>query len=353
MNGLVSFFVSLFSFLLVIGICVIIHEGGHYLAAIWRGVQVHEFSFGMGPGIITKRRPSGTLWSWRAFPIGGYVRLEGEEEEPRPGDVPDRARAITAKRPWERFVIISGGAVMNIILAWFLTVVLLCANGVTDLESPVIGRVMPGHAAAAMGAEPGDRVLSINGRGITEWSQIRETLQAIGTDEVSIVIRRGENEITLAGNVPYDADRKVRLWGVQPSSIKYPFYKAAFVGMGYCWRMSVDILKGLWQMLTRQIQADVAGPVGIAAMAGDAARQGVWTFVTFLAVINLNLGLLNLLPFPALDGGRLVFILTEIIFRRKFPEKWENRIHLIGFAMLLTLIALVTFHDLARVFFDK
>jgi regulator of sigma E protease len=134
--------------------------------------------------------------------------------------------------------------------------------------------------------------------------------------------------------------------------IKYPFYKALYVSLDYCWTMSVQILKGLWQMLTGAIKPDVAGPVGIATMAGDAARQGFWTFIMFLSVINLNLGLLNLLPLPALDGGRLAFLLGEMVSGRKFPEKWENRIHIIGFAMLIALIALVTWQDIARLLGD-
>ncbi|MDR1965872.1 MAG: RIP metalloprotease RseP [Synergistaceae bacterium] len=340
--------VSLLSFLLVIAVCVLIHEGGHYAAAVWRNVQVHEFAFGMGPGIITKRLAGGTLWSWRLFPIGGFVRLEGDENELRPGDIPDQARSFNVKRPWERFVIIAGGATMNILLAWLLTALLLSGNGINDIESPVVGNLMPGYPAASMGALPGDRVVSINGLPISAWPEIRKTLQTLETDDVSIVVRRGDSEMTLSGVVPASGDQGVRLWGVQPSRIRYPFYKALFVGMSYCWRMSVDILKGLWMMLTGEMAADVAGPVGIAVMAGDAARQGFWTFITFMAVINLNLGILNLFPLPALDGGRLVFLLGEMLSGRRFPERWENRIHLVGFVLLLVLIALVTWKDILR-----
>jgi regulator of sigma E protease len=337
------------SFLIVIGICVIIHEGGHYLSAVWRNVQVHEFAFGMGPVLFSRRR-NGTLWSIRAFPIGGFVRMEGEEDEPKPGDVPDLTRSFNIKKPWERLIIIAGGALCNIVLAWLLTSLLLGGYGVADMKSTVIGGVMEGHPAARMGALPGDRVVSINGVMISEWSGIRETLQTIDSDEVSIVVSRDGSEITLSGAIPIGAESGVRLWGVQPGRARYPFFKAVFTGMSYCWQMSVEILTGLWRMIAGKIAADVAGPVGIAAMAGDAARQGFWTFVTFLSVINLNLGLLNLLPLPALDGGRLVFLLGEMIFRRKFPEKWENRIHMVGFAMLLSLIALVTWKDIVRLF---
>ena len=340
--------VSLLSFLVVIAICVIIHEGGHFVAAVWRGVQVHDFSFGMGPAIVSKRSKSGVLWAWRLFPIGGYVRLEGEEEENREGDNPDPARSICAKKPWERFVVVAGGAAVNIVFAWLLTSFLLSANGVNDLDSPVVGRLLEDRPAAAMGALPGDRVLSINGNEISAWSEIRAVLRKVDTDEVSVTVKRGDAEIVLAGTVPIDNERGVRLWGVEPSRIKYPVHKALFVGMNYCWKMSVAILQGLWGMIAGTVEADVAGPVGIAAMAGDAAREGFWTFITFLAVINLNLGLLNLLPLPALDGGRLVFILGEMISGRKFPEAWERRIHFVGLIAFLALIALVTWKDIMR-----
>lgn len=339
--------VSLLAFLFVIGVCVIIHEGGHYLAAVWRKVQVHEFAFGMGPRLASKRRGD-TLWSFRLFPIGGFVRLEGMEDEPLPEDNPDPTRAFPIRKAWERFVIIAGGAFANIVLAWLLTTILLACYGVLDLDSPSVGRLMEGYPAQVMGAEIGDKVLSINGHEIREWSEIRTTLQKIDTDEVSVVVDRGGSELTLTGTIPYDTGQNARLWGVQPGRVKYPLTQAVFSGLSYCWKMSVDILKGLWQMLTGTIEADVAGPVGIAVMAGDAARQGFWTFISFLAVINLNLGLLNLLPIPALDGGRLVFLFGEMISGRKFPEKWENRIHIVGFAMLMALIVFVTWKDIAR-----
>ena len=327
---------------------MLIHEGGHYAAAVWRNIQVHEFAFGMGPGLLTKRSKIGTLWALRIFPVGGFVRLEGDENELRPGDIPDPSRSFNVRRPWERCVVIAGGAIMNILLAWLLTTLLLSVNGINDLRSPVVGNLMPGYPAEKMGALPGDKVLSINGQTITEWSDIRKTLQNLETDDASITIRRGDAELTLSGTIPFSEEQGVRLWGVQPSRMRYPIYKAAYEGMSYCWRLSVMTYQGLWQTITRQIPPDVSGPVGIAIMAGDYARQGFWALITFLAVINLSLGLLNLLPLPALDGGRLVFIIAEMIFGRKFPEKWENRIHLVGFVMLMALMAFVTWHDIMK-----
>lgn len=339
--------VSLLAFLLVIGICVIIHEGGHFFAAVWRRVQVHEFAFGMGPKLFSRRR-RGVIWSIRALPIGGFVRLEGEEEESRPEDTPDPARSFQKRRPWERFVIIAGGAAMNIALAWLLMAFSLAAHGVLDMKTPKIGTLMENYPAAQMGAQAGDTVLSINGTPIQEWGDIRATLQKLSTDEADIVVNREGSQLTLSGKIPYDEARKARLWGVQPSRLVYPIGKALTSSLGFCWQMSVEIVRGLWQMLMGKIPADVAGPVGIAEYAGNAAREGFWTFIAFLAVINLNLGLLNLFPFPALDGGRLVFLFGEMVSGRKFPEKWESRIHLIGFALLMALIAFVTWNDIAR-----
>jgi regulator of sigma E protease len=339
--------VSLLAFLFVIGVCVVIHEGGHFLAAVWRNVQVHEFAFGMGPRVFSRKK-KGVLWSIRAFPIGGFVRLEGMEDEPLPEDEPDPTRAFPIRKAWERFVIIAGGAFANIVLAWFLTALLLTFYGVLDVESPVVGTLMEGYPASEMGALPGDRVISINGRTINEWSEIRSTLAEIDTDDVNIVLERGGAEVALSGKIPYNGETKARLWGVQPARVRYSPIKAAANAMAYCWRMSVEILSSLFLMVTGKLQAEVAGPVGIAVMAGNYAREGLWTFISFMAVINLNLGLMNLLPLPALDGGRLVFLFGEMIFRRKFPEAWENRIHIVGFAMLLALIAFVTWKDITR-----
>jgi regulator of sigma E protease len=274
--------------------------------------------------------------------------MEGDEDEPLPEDEPDPTRSFPIRKAWERFVIIAGGAFANIVLAWLLTTVLLAGYGVIDFKSPVVGRLMEGYPAAEMGALPGDKVVSINGTAINAWPEIRATLQDVDADEVSVVVERDGERLTLEGRIPFSEKQNARLWGVQPGRVRYSIAAALTGGMGYCWQMSVDILRGLWQMITGAVGADIAGPVGIAVMAGDAARQGFWTFITFLAVINLNLGLLNLLPLPALDGGRLVFVLGEMISGRKFPEKWENRIHIVGLVMLLALIAIVTFMDIAR-----
>ncbi|WP_278550188.1 RIP metalloprotease RseP [Cloacibacillus evryensis] len=344
--------ISIISFLIVIGICVMSHEGGHYWAARFRDVMIHEYSFGMGP-VIWSRRKGETQYSFRAFPIGGFVKLEGEdageEGEEKPAGY-DPKRSLANKKPWERILIIGAGASVNIALAWILTAAYLSGYGIYNMEVPKLGNIMENPPAYSAGLKSGDIIRSIDGRELKNWADIRKNIQDKDKrgDRFDITVERGGEEKHFAIDVPVNKEAGGRLLGVQPSHEKYPLFKALGTAFTYSWKMSVEILSGLWMALTGQIKADVTGPVGIATMAGDAFREGFWTFIAFLGVINLNLGLLNLLPFPALDGGRIIFILVELVTRRKVPERVETMIHYAGFIILLALIFLVTGKDIYR-----
>lgn len=345
--------ISIISFLIVISVCVISHEGGHYLAARWRNVMIHEFAFGMGKSIWSVKKGE-TLWSLRALPIGGFVKLEGEDGDDENGEKPvgfDPSRSLSAKKPWERFVIIAAGATVNLLLAWLLTAALLAGNGILDTETATIGAVIDGTPAKTMELKAGDVIYSINGVELKKWDDIKTNIQKDSAgDKFAVTVKRGDAFVNYYAEIPFNEEHGGRLLGVQPAMVKYPVHIALAKGLSYSWRMGLDIMRGLWMVLTRQIQADVTGPVGIAVMAGDAVKRGFWSFVAFLGVINLNLGLLNLLPFPALDGGRLIFILIELVTRRKVPEKWEGYVHYGGFIVLIALILLVTGQDIIRLF---
>ncbi len=346
--------ISIISFLIVIGICVISHEGGHFWAARLRDVMIHEFSFGMGP-LLWGRKKGETQYSLRAFPIGGFVKLEGEdaaggeEDEPKPeGYTPERS--LANKKAWERMFIIGAGASVNIALAWLLTAAYLAGYGVYNMEIPKIGAIMDDTPAYSSGLKAGDLIKSIDGKQLKDWGDIRSNIQnpAKSGDLYEITAQRGDETKTFSIKVPVNKESGGRLLGVQPSHEKYPLMQALGKSFNYSWKMSTEILRGLWLAATGQIKADVTGPVGIATMAGDAFKEGFWTFIAFLGVINLNLGLLNLLPFPALDGGRIIFILIEMATGRKVPEKIETMIHYAGFIILLALIFLVTGKDIYR-----
>lgn len=350
--------ISLISFLIVIGICVISHEGGHFLAARFRGVLVHEFSFGMGPE-LWHRKAGETQYSFRAFPIGGYVKLEGEDadDESEQSELHhcDPSRSLVNKKPWERILIMGAGAAVNIALAWLLTAFYLSGHGAYDMSAPQLGNIMDNTPAYTAGLKSGDVIKSIDGKPLGRWGDIQKTLRSeskVG-DKFDIVISRDGKEQKLSINIPYSEEAGGRLLGVQPPYKKYPIIQALGASFSYSWNMSITILRSLWLTVTGRMEADVTGPVGIAVMAGDAFTAGFWAFIGFLGIINLNLGLLNLLPFPALDGGRIVFVLIEMVTRRKVPEKVETVIHYGGFIVLIALIALVTGKDIFRLFFSN
>ncbi len=309
---------SLISFLIVIGICVIVHEYGHYVSARWFDVQVHEFAFGMGPKIF-QHKGRGTLWSLRAFPVGGFVRLAGMDEE-ADGETVEQGRGFYDKAPWKRFCILFNGALLNILLAMVLTAFYLAGYGVVDLDRAVVGELMVGYPAEAAGFAPGDRILSINGADVSTWRDMSEKIREEALKgPVTFVVRRQGEDRTLTVAIPRDGKQGIPLLGIRPAMRRYSPGEAVRSAFSHTVAMSAEMIRSIGRWISGIEKADVTGPLGIAAMAGQAARRGLWTFISFLALINLNLGLINLLPFPALDGGRLFFTLGEIILRRRLP----------------------------------
>ncbi|MDO9507919.1 MAG: M50 family metallopeptidase [Thermovirgaceae bacterium] len=341
--------ISTLSFLLVIAICVLSHESGHFLAARLFGVQVHEFAFGMGP-TITRFVRGTTIWSIRMIPIGGFVRLAGMGEE-QTGEEVLPGRSFPGKAPWKRLLILAGGSGSNIFLALIFTAFLLWGHGVLNLENTRIGEIMPGYPAESAGLLKGDAILEISGSAVANWSELSSTIRKRAEEgPVDLKIDRKGEIFFVSVSIPFNQEHNARLLGIRPSMVRYPFIRALFSSTGYIWNFSIEIVKGIFEWATGRGQVDVTGPVGIASMAGKAAKEGFWTFLAFLSMINLHLGILNLLPFPALDGGRILIIMGEIITGRRLPEKWEGVVHLVGFALLILLLIFVTWKDLVHVF---
>ncbi|MBQ9882242.1 MAG: site-2 protease family protein, partial [Synergistes sp.] len=259
---------SIVSFLIVIAICVISHEGGHFIAAKLRNVMVHEFSFGMGPEIVSTKKGE-TQYSLRAFPIGGFVKLEGEDVKDS-GEETHCApgRSLLNKKPWERAFIIAAGASVNILLAWLITAFYLAGCGVYNMDTPTIGKIMDNTPAFAAGLKSGDIIKSIDGNELKSWSDIRKNImnEKKKSDLYEIVIERGGSLEKYSLNIPVNTETGSRLLGVQPQLVKFPPLKALSRSFRYSWDMSVQILKGLYMTITGRIKADVTGPVGIASM---------------------------------------------------------------------------------------
>ncbi|HPD96843.1 MAG TPA: M50 family metallopeptidase [Synergistales bacterium] len=340
---------SLLAFVLVIAICVLSHEAGHFFIARRCGVKVHEFSFGMGPSLASFKRKD-TLWSLRAVPVGGFVRLAGMGEEQTDEVIPPGG-SFQEKSAWKRLAILAGGSASNIFLAVLITAILLWGHGVLDLSSTRIGEIMAGYPADKAGLVAGDRIEAVSGSIVSDWTELSSAIRERSVEGPVLILFERDGEIKeIFLEIPFDPINQTYLLGIRPSIKKYPLGRAFTGSIGYIWNFSLDIVRGILQWVTGRGQVDVTGPVGIASMAGQAAREGLWTFLAFLSMINLHLGILNLLPFPALDGGRILIIGGEIVTGRKLPEKWENLVHLAGFALLILLLLFVTWKDLIRLF---
>lgn len=341
--------ISILSFIVVIGICVISHEFGHYITAKACGVQVHEFSFGMGP-VLWKHKIERTLWSVRVFPIGGFVRLAGmEEEQPEENVIP--GKGFNDKKAWQRFLILFNGPFVNVFLAIILTAFFLSGHGVVNMTSTAVGSIMENLPAQAEGLQAGDLILSVNGESVSNWVEMARSIrEAASTGPVTLEIEREGTRFQKTISIPFNSTYGAALLGVRPPFVRYGAFTALKNAFSYTVSMSIEMIQGIIRWALRAQDVEVTGPIGIATMAGEAAKQGIWTFISFLALINLNLGLINLFPFPALDGGRLVFILGEIATRKRLPERVENYIHFVGFVLLISLILFITWKDISRIF---
>ena len=344
---------SLIAFIIVIAVCVVVHEYGHYITAKILGVQVHEFAFGMGPAVLQYRnKKNNMLWSWRLLPVGGFCRLAGMNEE-EDGEEVISGMGFDEQPAWKRFLILLNGSLFNLILAVLLMAVFLYGHGVLDMNSTKLGEIMPGFPSESAGLRVGDEVLSINGGKVTRWREMSERIrtEALKNEAVTLEIKRGDEIMTVDINIPLSEEYGRPMLGISPSHVRYGLVMAFKSSLGYTYKMTSMMMRGFYELITRRQEADVTGPVGIASMSGKAIREGVWDFITFIAIIALNLGILNLFPIPALDGGRLLFVLIEMIFRRRLPERVENWIHMAGFALLISLMILITCKDVYNLFF--
>lgn len=349
---------SIVAFVIVIAICVLVHEGGHFITARLLGVQVHEFAFGMGP--LVRQRvgvgPCGsrTLWSWRAFPVGGFCRLAGMGEE-----IEDEAvvsgMGFDEQPAWRRFFILLDGSLSNVVLAMILTALFLYGHGVLDMDSTRIGEIMKGFPSETAGLQVGDSIVSVNDRAVSEWREMSDALrtEAQKAPDVRIEILRGEEKLQLTVSIPMNEDYGRPMLGISPSVVRYGALDAITNAASYTFRMTVLMLRGIADWIARRQEVDVTGPIGIASMSGRAMREGLWSFVSFLSLISLNLGLLNLFPIPALDGGRILFVLLEMILRRRLPAKVENWIHTAGFVLLISLMIFITYQDVHNLFWTE
>ncbi len=341
-------FRSIVAFLFIILVCVIVHEFGHYITALLFGVKVHEFSFGMGP-LICQRQGRKNKWSVRAFPVGGFVRLAGMGEEDDGEDVL-AGEGFHEKAPWKRFIILAAGSFNNVLLVVILATFLLMTRGVVDLTTTEVGTVMAGFPADLAGLRSGDIIKSIGGSTVSDWEDMTHEIRLQARDHEKLVldVLRGSEHLTLTLGTKAERPDGPPLIGIQPAIKTLSLFKAVRGSLSYTFNLSLVMLKGLKEIFAHPTRADVSGPVGIAAMAGQAAQAGFFSLLSFLAIISLNLGIVNLMPFPALDGGHIVLVLGEMIVGRNLPRELESKIHFLGFVVLAMLIVFITWQDILK-----
>lgn len=358
--GFFSHWYSILAVILVFGGLIFFHELGHFLAARAMGVGVVTFSLGMGPKLITIRRGK-TDYCLSAIPFGGYVSSVGEygPEVEELGFTQEEA--IGNRPPWQRLVLAFAGPFANILLAWLIYWGVALGAGM-GIPLPEIGAVLDPSPAMSAGIQKGDMVVAINGIKVDEWSQVPQLIGASGGQEVSVLIDRQGQEVTVAlspelkqiTNI-FGEEEKAFIIGIQSAGtarhVPLNFTEAAVEGWNQTWFMMEMTLKGLWKLITGSVSADaVGGPILIAQMVGEQAAVGLLPLLMLTALISVNLGLLNLLPVPILDGGLILFCLVEMVIRRPINAKFQERAMTVGAFLLIGLMVFATFNDVMRIF---
>lgn len=327
---------TIISFIVVFGILVIAHELGHFVTAKLSGVKVHEFAVGMGPAIF-KKQGKETLYAVRAIPLGGYVKMEGEDGES------DDERSFSKVKPWKRLIILSAGAIMNFILAFVLLVVLSFTIG---SPSTTIDQTIENLPAVEAGIVSGDKITRINDVAVETWDEITDAIHASNGEKIVIdVERNGETFIyEILPEKGADGSYKVGILPLYEKNMSKIFSNA--------WGQFKTFFTSIFEFLSRigdkEVREGVSGPVGIINVIGQASKLGILNIIIVAAYISINLGIFNLLPFPALDGGRIVFVIIEMILGRPIDREKEGYVHFVGIVILLSLTVFLTFRDIAK-----
>ena len=346
------------AFVVVLGVLVFFHELGHYLAARWRGVYVEVFSVGFGKSIATWYDRHGTQWRISWLPLGGYVKMHGQE---RPEEVSDEVRAswkpgqtFHEKSVLSRAIIVAAGPVANFLLAMVLFAALFAVVG-RPVTSPVVGEVLPEGAAARAGLLTRDRIESIAGQPIRSFEDIQRIITARPSETLSVTVLRdgARKDISVVTDAREVKGRKVGMLGIRGGSVDYQplsIPEAVVGGVEQTWTITVETLRGLGQMLSGQRGTEeLGGPLRIAQLSGQVAELGMSNLVSFIAILSVNLGLINLFPIPILDGGHLLFYLFEAVFGRPLPRKAQEYGFRAGIAVLAGLFIFATWNDLTHI----
>lgn len=332
--------------ILSLSLLIILHELGHYAVARLFGMRVLRFSLGFGPALL-KKRFGETEYQLAAVPLGGYVQIDGMG--PKLDDEPEDERAFRNKPVWQRVAVIFAGPATNWLLAAFFIFVLAVTVGFSQASdsSTVVGELAPQGPAAEAGFAPGDRIVAIDGRSVSTWSGMAELIEAAPGRALAVEVEREGQRLTLEV-VPANINGVGRLGiGAQPIIVKLGPGEAIVAGFSRTTDMTAAYAGLLWGMLVGTQEGQLSGPVGVVKMVAAQAARGMQQLFDSLAWLSVGLFLLNLLPVPALDGGRLLFLTLETVRGRPVDAKLEGTAHAVGFILLMLLIIWVSIRDLS------
>lgn len=317
---------------------IFVHELGHFLVAKACGVKVNEFAIGMGPAIFKKQKGE-TLYAVRMFPIGGFCAMEGEDEDS------EDDRAFNNKPAWQRALVLAAGSFMNLLTAVILMIVIAFVVG---QATTTVDEVLEDSPAYRAGMMSGDRIVEVDGTAVDEWNDVITCIGDSSRDTAGIVVERDGTQQTLTAALEYDQESGRNKIGITPE-MKHSVAGSVGSGMKNTWNMTVMMYKVIKQLFTGDVSvSELSGPVGIVYAVNQSAKAGVIYVVYLASLLSLNLAIMNMLPFPALDGGRLLFLLIRRITGKKITDAVEGKIHFIGIILLMVLMVYVTWNDIVK-----
>jgi len=360
---------SIFIFFIILSILVLVHELGHFIAAKKNGVYVEEFGFGLPPRLFGLKKRE-TLYSLNLLPFGGFVKVLGEEqEELKKKKLPQnlKNRTFIGKKPWQRALIITSGVLANFFLGWLIISYLFTQGVPVPTNKVIVEKVVANSPAALAGLKSNDIIKSLTTNiyslqpttyPLKSTQDLINLTKKYSDQEIKLTIKRNEEEFALPIIPRKNPPKGQGPLGIVITSFvekKYSWYQAPVLGLAESIKTTAvivkELTKTLFNFLTFQkTEVEVTGPVGIAKITSTAVKFGNNAVLQLLGLLSLNLAVVNILPFPALDGGRLSLIIYEAASKKKVDAKIERRLNLIGFAILLSLIILVTINDIIKIF---
>jgi regulator of sigma E protease len=341
-------------FIAVLGVLILVHELGHFLAAKASGIRVERFSIGFPPRLIGKKIGD-TDYCISALPLGGYVKMAGMIDETMDSEgVKGEPYEFMSKPLWIRAIVLFAGSFFNILLTVLVFTVSVFVTGVPEPVGPIVGRVMENMPAQAAGLQPGDKIVRIDNSPITSWDDLIRIIHASPDKPITVEWERDGAPMSAQITPKMDKMLGYGLVGIDAKTINVR--PGLFKGIGLGWESTWNLTRMMFRSFGMLFSGDVsvkeglAGPVRIAQMTGETAKAGFGSLVMFMALLSLNLGIINLFPVPGLDGGHLLLLGVEAVIRKPISTKVRLVVQQIGMALLLALMFFVIFNDFSHIF---